>query len=51
MRTICGVMSARTAIMRCDSGSISRKVCFAMAAPEPDSRLSSNSTSGGSTRS
>ena len=51
MRAICGVMSARTPIMRCEAGSISRKVSDAVAAPAPDSSPSSNSTSGALTRS
>ena len=50
MRAICGVMSARTPIMRCEPGSIVRKVALAIAAPAPDSKVSSNSTSGGLTR-
>ena len=33
MRAICGVMSARSPIMRCDTGSIRRNVSDAMAAP------------------
>ena len=47
---ICGVVSARRPIMRWLSGSISRKVCSAVAAPEPANRLSSNSSNGGFTR-
>ena len=46
-----GVMSARRPIMRCDSGSIRRKTWSAMAAPDPVSRPSSNSSIGGLTRS
>jgi hypothetical protein len=47
MRATCGVVSARSPIMRWLIGSISRKVWSATAAPEPASRLSSNSSSGG----
>ena len=50
MRATCGVVSARRPIMRWLSGSISRKVCSATAAPVPASRLSANSSSGGFTR-
>ena len=45
MRPTCGVMSARTPIMRCYTGSIRRKVSEAIAAPMPDSSASSNSIS------
>jgi len=51
IRAICGVISARTPIMRCEIGSIMRKVAVAIAAPAPENNVSSNSTSGGSTRS
>ena len=51
MRATWSVISARSAIMRWETGSISRKLSFDMAAPGPLSRLSSNSTSGGFTRS
>ena len=51
MRAICGVMSARTPTMRCEPGSIVRKVAVAIAAPAPENSVSSNSTSGGLTRS
>src|SRR5690349_14244378 len=44
-------MSARTPIIRCDPGSSRRKVVLVIAAPAPERRLSSNSTSGGLTRS
>ena len=37
MRAICGVMSARTPIIRCEPGSIVRKVALAIAAPAPAS--------------
>ena len=50
MRATCGVVSARSPIMRWLSGSISRNVWSATAAPEPASRLSSNSSKGGFTR-
>ena len=51
MRAICGVVSARSPIMRWLTGSISRKVCSATAAPLPPNSESSNSSSGGFTRS
>jgi hypothetical protein len=51
MRATCGVMSALSAIMRWLTGSIRRKLSFATAVPAPDSRVSSNSMSGGFTRS
>ena len=51
MRATCGVMSARSAIMRWLTGSIRRKLSLATALPAPDSRVSSNSMSGAFTRS
>jgi hypothetical protein len=49
MRAICRVMSARMPIISWDTGSISRKVSPAMAAPAPLSSELSNSISGGLT--
>ena len=50
MRAICGVMSARTPIIRWETGSISRNVSAVMAAPGPLNSPSSNSISGALTR-
>lgn len=51
IRATCGVISGRSTIMRRVSGSITRKLCSARAAPAPARYVSSNSIRGGRTRS
>ena len=51
MRATCGVMSARTPIILWVAGSMTRNAWSCMAPPAPASSPSSNSSSGGLTRS